>query len=302
MDAARQARAHASDQVAALIGVTPAAVDPGQPVRLALDKADTRSPRLPQLPSCRSGASAGRAAPSPVVARRSPRRRCDAGAGAVAGRPGAAAAARRPSRRSPQRRSPRPRRCSLRSMPHSCSAGRQAAPRKSRVASAAVAVRRGNSPAVVQLGAYGSPERVLAAWNGAARKYGALKAYLPMSARFASPKGTFYRLSVRGFASDREARLRCASRCAARAAAASSATSPATRRSNRVALGGAADHQLEAGHPHGHAHFDLKRDQRAFGIVGDARRRSRRRGSSGPGCMTTAPGCGASPAARAVRP
>ena len=31
----------ASDQVAALIGVTPAAVDQGQPVRLALRKADT---------------------------------------------------------------------------------------------------------------------------------------------------------------------------------------------------------------------------------------------------------------------
>ena len=42
-------------------------------------------------------------------------------------------------------------------------------------------------------------------------KYGALKAYLPMSARFASPKGVFYRLSVRGFASDREARNLCMS-------------------------------------------------------------------------------------------
>jgi hypothetical protein len=32
-----------------------------------------------------------------------------------------------------------------------------------------------------------------------------------MSARFASPKGTFYRLSVRGFESDRAARLTCES-------------------------------------------------------------------------------------------
>jgi cell division septation protein DedD len=76
---------------------------------------------------------------------------------------------------------------------------------------AAAAMRRGNSPAVVQLGAYGSPERVLAAWNGTAKKYGALKAYMPMSARFASPKGVFYRLSVRGFASDAEARNLCMS-------------------------------------------------------------------------------------------
>ena len=63
--------------------------------------------------------------------------------------------------------------------------------------------------AVVQLGAYGSPQRVLTAWNGTARRYGALNAYLPMSARFASPKGIFYRLSVRGFASDAEARNLC---------------------------------------------------------------------------------------------
>ena len=76
---------------------------------------------------------------------------------------------------------------------------------------AAAAPRRGNSPAVVQLGAYGSPDRVLAAWNGSAKKYGALKAYLPMSAKFASPKGVFYRLSVRGFASDAEARELCMS-------------------------------------------------------------------------------------------
>src|SRR5205085_7353538 len=34
--------AHAFDQVASLTGVTPAAVDPGQPVRLALVKSDTK--------------------------------------------------------------------------------------------------------------------------------------------------------------------------------------------------------------------------------------------------------------------
>ena len=47
------------------------------------------------------------------------------------------------------------------------------------------------------------------AWNGSAKKYGALKAYMPMSAKFASPKGVFYRLSVRGFASDADARNLC---------------------------------------------------------------------------------------------
>ena len=42
VDAARHAGKRASDQVAALVGVTPAAVDPGQPVRLALRKTDTQ--------------------------------------------------------------------------------------------------------------------------------------------------------------------------------------------------------------------------------------------------------------------
>ena len=48
-------------------------------------------------------------------------------------------------------------------MPHQLGTGRQAgkAARQS-----PPRLRRGNSPAVVQLGAYGSPERVLAAWNG----------------------------------------------------------------------------------------------------------------------------------------
>jgi D-alanyl-D-alanine carboxypeptidase len=69
----------------------------------------------------------------------------------------------------------------------------------------------GKSPIVVQLGAYQSANRVMAAWNGDARKFGALKAYLPMSARFASPKGTFYRLSVRGFSGLAEARALCTS-------------------------------------------------------------------------------------------
>ena len=92
-------------------------------------------------------------------------------------------------------------------MPHSQAPAAKPRPR----VIPAAAPRRGNSPAVVQLGAYGSPGRVLAAWNGNAAKYGALKAYLPMSARFASPKGIFYRLSVRGFASDAEARNLCMS-------------------------------------------------------------------------------------------
>ena len=67
----------------------------------------------------------------------------------------------------------------------------------------------GRSNSVVQLGAYGSPQRVAAAWNQFARRYGALNQFTPVSMRFSSPKGTVYRLSVKGFASASEAQKLC---------------------------------------------------------------------------------------------
>jgi hypothetical protein len=76
---------------------------------------------------------------------------------------------------------------------------------------AALPVRNGASAAVVQLGAYGSPQRVAAAWAAAARRHALLRGYAPMSAAFTGPKGTVYRLSVRGFGSAREAVQLCAS-------------------------------------------------------------------------------------------
>ena len=61
--------AKASDQVAALIGVTPAAVDPGQPVRLALKGTDERMAALvpmAQQPVAAPVAPAPEPAPQPV--------------------------------------------------------------------------------------------------------------------------------------------------------------------------------------------------------------------------------------------
>ena len=197
-----------AEQVAALTGVTPAAVDEGQPVRLALARPDTQ-PAGTQLaeatpPVVAAPVPKAPPAPAPVVAT------------ATAVAPAPVVAASVPP-------APPPVRSTLAAfastavsdakaviaavMPHSAAPAVKPKPR----VVAAAAPRRGNSPAVVQLGAYGSADRVLAAWNGTARKYGALKAYLPMSARFASPKGIFYRLSVRGFASDSEARNLCMS-------------------------------------------------------------------------------------------
>lgn len=184
--------ARVSDQVAALVGVTPAAVDAGQPVQLALNKGETRQ-------------AEGAPVQAPIAVE------------AVATLPAPAPAAVPPAPPPP-----RPTIATMASnafseakaalasvLPHSPAPA--AKPVKPRVAAARPAVRNGNSPAVVQLGAYGSPERVLTAWNGQARKFGALNAYRPMSAKFATAKGTFYRLSVRGFSSVGEANALCVS-------------------------------------------------------------------------------------------
>ena len=67
----------------------------------------------------------------------------------------------------------------------------------------------GKSNAVVQLGAYGSPERVNVAWTRITQKYPALRDFMPMRARFDGPKGTVWRLSIKGFSSQQEAVARC---------------------------------------------------------------------------------------------
>ncbi|MES2327201.1 MAG: tetratricopeptide repeat protein [Pseudomonadota bacterium] len=201
-----------AEQVASLVGVTPAAVDEGQPVRLALSRPQTQVPatQLAQAaPPAKAPAPVAPAAPAPapVVAL--------AAAPAAVPAPVVVVAASIPP-------APPPARPTLAAMaatavseakavfasvmPHSNAP--IAKPKSHFVAAAA---HRGNSPAVVQLGAYGSPNRVLTAWNGTAAKYGVLKAYVPMSAKFVSAKGIFYRLSVRGFGSDAEARNVCMS-------------------------------------------------------------------------------------------
>ena len=69
----------------------------------------------------------------------------------------------------------------------------------------------GNSNAVVQLGAYSTRDRVEIAWTRAVGRFGALRGLTPVTARFDGSKGSVYRLSVKGFASDREAARFCGS-------------------------------------------------------------------------------------------
>jgi hypothetical protein len=84
----------------------------------------------------------------------------------------------------------------------------QPAPKPTARRVAAVA-HRGNANVVMQIGSYRSPEQVTAGWNRLTQRFPALRGYLPMRARFDSPKGTFWRLSIQGFGDQREAIARC---------------------------------------------------------------------------------------------
>jgi len=69
----------------------------------------------------------------------------------------------------------------------------------------------GKSGAVVQLGAYSTRERVESAWAKAVSRHSSLRSLTPMTARFNAPQGSVYRLSVRGFGSERDALRLCQS-------------------------------------------------------------------------------------------
>jgi Flp pilus assembly protein TadD len=210
-----------SDQVAALTGVKPALSDPGQPVRLALNPANTRSaqatapaqqpvaeiqvaetPPAPTFvpapaPDQTFVASADALAPtapsrSEVAAAPEPKPAAVMIAAAAAAAPDApsAFAAMAALTRKPQA---------------------VKKPARARVQQASMPRVAGKSSSVVQLGAYGSADRVGAAWRAAARRFSVLRGYLPMSARFHGPKGVVYRLSVRGFHNADQAKNLCVS-------------------------------------------------------------------------------------------
>jgi D-alanyl-D-alanine carboxypeptidase len=215
--------AYASDQVAALTGVSPVAGDPGQPTRLALRAAPTRTAQAapveqpqafaeqpPQVAEVSpapapqfaevSPAAAQFAeveptapAPAPVVEAPAPEPKSVAEVVAAA----AAAAPDAPSAFA-----------AMTALAHKAQVKKPAKARNL-VRKASLPRATGKSTAVVQIGAYGSPERVAAAWNVASRRYASLRAYSPMSARFNSSKGLVYRLSVRGFSNAEQAKDLC---------------------------------------------------------------------------------------------
>lgn len=199
--------ARASDQVAALTGVTPAA-DPGQPVHLALNRV-AAAPRLAQAlpapPPIVAAAPVQYAQPEPidyveprprteiVVAEVPPiieAEQPEAQVAQILLQPVVEAAA--PVAPLPARFEDKPQ------------VARLVAAKLRKPVRAS-----GRSTSVVQLGAYGSPQRVATAWNQFAQRFGALNRYTPVSMRFSGPKGTVYRLSVKGFATAGEAQQLC---------------------------------------------------------------------------------------------
>ena len=197
--------ARASDQVAAFIGIQPAASDEGQPVRLALHKDDAvreaaaqpveqpyvepvapvelTSSATVELPSAAPGPVA---APPVILASAAAPETVKAAdiqtASLHEARPALSPAAARLSDPMPRLR-------------------KVSAPRPA----------TGKSKSVVQLGAYSSRERVAAAWAKVSGKHGSVKNYVPVTARFTGAQGTVYRLSLKGFDNSKEAAGFCAS-------------------------------------------------------------------------------------------
>ena len=221
------APAKPSDQVAALIGVAPALADPGQPVQLALVKDNNRPAEAAAAPQPEPApvAMAEAAPPPPPVAYAEPQ--------PVESRIAEVEAALAPVQvpaepepafvaAAPPPPPPNPLRVAAASPAEVPLALVETARQMLPVVRAEVAAKRakarpasapaqGKSGAVLQLGAYNSASRVLTAWDSVAKRFKGLRGYAPMSARFDGPKGTVYRLSVKGFASRAEATGLCES-------------------------------------------------------------------------------------------
>ena len=237
--------ARPSDQVASLVGIVPALRDQGQPVRLALVKPDTRlaqAAAVPVAPVVEVAQVAQVAqvahpvlAPVPVQLAPAPVQVADRAPLPLPMPQFAEAVPPAPPPANPRRvaapapapvvaakaESVAPMTMALiaAAAPEAPSAFAAFMPKKAAPAARAVkarpaparklALRRGNSNTVVQLGAYRSPQAVAAAWHNLTQHYPALRAYLPLRARFDSSKGIYWRLSIQGFDSRGEAVSRC---------------------------------------------------------------------------------------------
>ena len=194
--------ARASDQIASLMGIAPVAMDPGQPIRLALRDAKSRlAAAVPIAPVAEAAPTevAEVAPASPVVA--TPEMAAPAPVILADANPVPLVVERFVAKPVRHVVAPRP----------------SLSPRASVMADARTLYRhaaaknpaRGSS--VVQLGAYSSRASVAAAWSRVSHKFGSLRGYAPVAARFDGERGTVYRLSVHGFGSSQQAQSLCGS-------------------------------------------------------------------------------------------
>lgn len=195
--------AKASDQVAAFIGVQPAASDPGQPTRLALGEAEpvrqAAAEPIGDVPQgLTSSATVELAPPAPEPV-------------AVAAVEPAPAPETAPAVAEQAPAPVMPAVATSEARPALSPAAVRLTESYGTMHPAALKPRNGKSRAVVQIAAYSSRDRVAVGWGKVAGKHGSLKRYVPVTARFSGAKGTFYRLAVKGFDSDREAVNLCKS-------------------------------------------------------------------------------------------
>ncbi|HET9355431.1 MAG TPA: SPOR domain-containing protein [Sphingomicrobium sp.] len=221
----------ASDQLAALTGISPAAADPGQPVRLALNREAPRlavneaapsvapayyppaaPPEAPAAPPVEVGsyqppvdaapASAAQAvaAVAPVVADEAPPEITVPAVAIAAAVPTFVPPAPVVEAAAPQL---------AESAPVPAFRPRVVAAKAQQRRAALAPVKAGG--AVVQLGAFANRGNVESAWARYAAKHPSLRNYSPTTARFNAGSSTVYRLSVAGFASGRAAQAYCAS-------------------------------------------------------------------------------------------
>ncbi|MCJ8189746.1 SPOR domain-containing protein [Sphingomicrobium aestuariivivum] len=235
---------HPSQQVAALIGVTPSYSDPGQPVRLALNS-DADQPRYANLaPQPQAPAAApveapvevavAEAAPQPVVAIE-PSIAPEAAPMVLAANidipvrdielvdvTAEAAAADEAEARPALDVDPVAPVALVAEVSRNIRNARASAPQPAlslettrltesvrSIRSEAVASEKA-SRSVVQLGSYSQRASLQRGWAVATAKFDPLTAYQPMAARFEHDGKTYYRLAAHGFASDAAAREFCA--------------------------------------------------------------------------------------------
>ena len=193
--------ARASDQIAAFIGIQPAAADPGQPVRLALNKSDAvKQVAAEPIGDVPAGlTSTATVELNEVSAAVDPQPE-----------PVAVAAAEPVAPPPPPFVAPEPVKLAD-ARPALSPAAVSLSDGLPKLRKASVQRASGKSRAVVQLGAYSSRERIAFAWNKVSGKHSSLKRYTPVTARFTGGEGVVYRLAVKGFDSDKDAINLCAS-------------------------------------------------------------------------------------------